>query len=94
MNISKILYKWDRDREKISILTKRVDEYKKAINSEMNKSGKEILENDDFSCVRRKITREYISKETVPSEIFQKYKTKTRFETITLKKKGGNQKER
>ena len=85
--MDEILEKWYDTKEKISLLEKKLEKYKSAIASEMNKKDVDKLSSDNFSITRRRNTRTYMSKDNVPEDIWKKYSVKCSYESFFLKKK-------
>ena len=85
--MEKILEKWDDSKKKVEILEKRIAKYKAEVSKEMNKRGVEKLDVGDYSVSRRRNTRAFLSKESVPEDVWTKYSTKCSYDAFYLKKK-------
>lgn len=86
-NVSRTLEKWYRAKEKLGKLEEEIKEYKRQIGREMNENNKESLESSEYKVTRRRNTRTYISKESVPKEIWDKYKVRCGFDCYYLVRK-------
>jgi hypothetical protein len=84
----KILEKWYVAKEKIAILTERIESYKKDIEREMRKTGENVLKGGGYTITKKTITKRYVSKDCLPEEIFNKYAVKTQYDSYYLSKKG------
>lgn len=83
----RILTKWHESKEKISILKERLAKYKAIIGKEMNKRNVDKMGAGGFTVSRRRNTKTYLSKESVPETIWKEYATKCSFDVFTLVKK-------
>ena len=84
--MEKILEKWDTAREKMGILEEKIKKYKEEVEQEMNRRGATKLSIGKYTVTKRKSTRGYLSKETVPSDIWQKYSTRCSYDAFFLTK--------
>lgn len=86
-SISDLLRKWYEDKKRLQDLEKRIDKYKEKIAREMNRKETDKLTGRDFSVTRRKNTRSYVTKDTLPAELWKQYATKCSYESYFLVKK-------
>lgn len=87
MNIDETLSKWYEAKEKMEILKDKIEKYRNIILYEMEKQGISKLDNKEYSVCRRKMSRSYVSKDTLPSDIWKKYACHVKYDTFTIKKK-------
>lgn len=87
MNIDTLLEKWDSAKKEKSVLEKDCERYKDAIERYMNKKDKDIISGENFIVSRRTNTRQQISKQNVPPEIWERYCTRYTYKSYHLKKK-------
>ena len=71
MDIENILRKWDESRKKVEILEEKLKKYKSIIAKEMNKKEIDRLSAGGYTVTRRRNTRSYLSKDSVPKEIWK-----------------------
>jgi hypothetical protein len=81
-----ILEKWYNAKQELKELENQIEKYKRKIEKELNKEQVEKLSFDDYSVSRKRMSRSYISKESVPKEIWDKYKVTCHFDTYYVKK--------
>ena len=85
-DIDTILEKWYEGKEKIAMLQKRMESYKKYIERRMNKSGQNQIRTSKYFAMREIRSRSYISKKSIPKELWDKYSHKCEYYTYSLKK--------
>ena len=73
MDIDSVFKKWDEAKKKKAEAEKECDMYKDAVEKYMSKKEKNTIEGTYYKCQKRSITREHLSKDMVPSDIWQKY---------------------
>jgi len=81
-----ILDKWYKSKEKLSKLEKKIEKYKKNISFIMDKQKVNTLSTDKYKITRRKNTRTYLSKESVPENIWREYSTRSNYDSFFLNK--------
>lgn len=97
-DIHSTIEKWLELREKLEEYTKRVEKYRDLVESYMVESGSsELTHTDKTSGQEWRVTlssssRESLSKNDIPSEIWEKYCKASRFRTlrVTRVKKSGS----
>lgn len=72
-----ILEKWFDAKQKIQILEERIERYKKIIGKRMDNQHVNKIKDGSYSVERRNISRKYISKENMPSDLWQRYAKQT-----------------
>lgn len=87
MNIDTLLEKWDSAKKEKSMLEKDCERYKDAIERYMNKKDKDIISGENFIVSRRTNTRQQLSKQNVPPELWERYCTRYTYKSYHLKKK-------
>jgi hypothetical protein len=83
-DIEILLIKWHDAKEKIAELQKRVEKYKKLADKIMDVKGEDVVVTNDFTLRRRDMTRTTITKQDVPSDIWNEYCHKCTFKTYYL----------
>ena len=85
-DIGSILHKWHEAKEKLALLEDKVNKYKLAISKEMNSKGVDKITGGGYVVSRRRNTRSYLSKESVPENIWKEYATKCSYDAFFLVK--------
>ena len=86
MDIATTLEKWYEAKEKMSILEKKIQKYKDDIAKEMKKQGVKTISENGYIVQKRNMTKTYLSKDSVPTEIWKKYSTQSNYDCFVLKK--------
>lgn len=86
MDIADTLTKWNDAKRKIQILEERIDKYKSAVTKEMNRKEVDKLSANGFTVTRRRQTKTYLSKDSVPANIWNEYATKCSYDVFLLSK--------
>lgn len=76
MDLDTILQKWNDAKKQKNLYEKECEEYKGAVERYMNKKGKNIIQGKNYIVSRRSNTRENLSKQNVPPEIWNQYSTR------------------
>ena len=87
MDIDTILEKWDSAKKEKSKLEKECEMYKKAVERYMNKKEKNIVLGKIYKITRRSNTRQQLSKQNVPKEIWDRYSNRFTYFSYHLKRK-------
>ncbi len=87
MNLEMVLEKWYNAKEKLAILEKKIEKYKQTISSEMNKKNLDKLVAGSYTISRSRASRTYVTKESMPVNLWNEYSTKCSFDTYRLAKK-------
>ena len=90
MDLNTILQKWNVAKKQKNLYEKECEEYKGAIERYMNKKGKNIIQGKNYIVSRRSNTRHHLSKQTVPSEIWDQYSTKFSYMSYHIEKRKNN----
>lgn len=85
-NLDTILEKWQSAKKKISILEDKIEKYKKHISKTMYSQETVHLSGETYTVEKRKNTRNYLSKDSVPKEIWEKYKITSTYDSFVIKK--------
>lgn len=85
MDIDTILEKWDDAKKRKVSIEKECDMYKDAVERYLNKKDKNTLSGKYYSVSRRSNTRQQLSKQSVPLEIWEKYATRVTYMSYYLK---------
>jgi len=86
-DLAEMLKKWHEAKDKMDLLEGKIKKYKLAVLHEMNRKNVDKLEAGGFTVTRRRNTRSYLSKDSVPSEIWKEYSTRTSYDAFFLVKK-------
>lgn len=86
MDIENTLRKWDEARKKIEILEEKLKKYKTEIAKEMNRKDVDRLSAGGYTVTRRRNTRSYLSKDSVPADIWKEYSTRSSYDAFFLNK--------
>jgi hypothetical protein len=86
-DIGTILQKWHEAKKKAAILDQKIKKYKLQIAKEMNRREMDKLSGNGYSISRRRNTRTYVTKESVPSSIWNQYSTRCSYDSFHLVKK-------
>lgn len=87
MDIDTILEKWDIAKKRKADLEKDCEKYKGAVERYMNKKGKDSVSSKYYTVTRRSNTRQQLSKQRVPPEIWDRYANRFTYTSYHLKKK-------
>jgi hypothetical protein len=86
-DIEKDIEKYIHIKEELSLLEKKAEKYKERIDKYMNDNNILKIDNNKSFVSRRLTSRNTISKQNVPKDIFEKYSTKTSYYVYNFKKK-------
>jgi hypothetical protein len=86
MNLSQILYNWNLAKKKADEIEDEINRYKKLIAKEMNSREVNKLSEGGFTVSRRRISKSYLTKDSVPVDIWNRYSTKCAFDAYFLTK--------
>ncbi len=84
MNIGQILKDWNYAKKRLDEIEEEISKYKKLIAKEMNAREVNKLSEAGYSVSRRRITKSYLTKDSVPSDIWNRYSTKCSFDAFFL----------
>ena len=87
MNIDTLLEKWDFAKKEKSEKEKECERYKDAIERYMSKKDKNTINGQNFIVSKRSNTRQQLSKQNVPVDIWDRYSTRYTYTSFHLKKK-------
>lgn len=87
MDIKTAVKKWHKSKEKLEKLEEKIKTYKLIVSKELDRSGKDKLEVGDFTISRRRNTRTYLTKDSVPDTIWKEYSTRCSYDAYFLVKK-------
>lgn len=88
--MDEVLEKWYETKEKIESLKEKLEKYRNLVIYEMEKKGDNKVENKVYVAQRKKMKKNYVSKDSLPSDIWKKYSISVNYETITIRKKKNN----
>lgn len=87
MDINSLLEKWKECKYQKALLEKKCEKYRKSISQHMDKKGTNQLDSKNYIVTRKNNTRQQLSKQNTPLDIWEKYATRFSYETIHIKKK-------
>lgn len=82
--IPDLLEKWHDTKQQIIQLEAECDRYKRAVGKLMDKSGNESLKSKFYTVKRRNISKQTLTKNSVPSDIWTKYAKDSTFTAYYL----------
>lgn len=83
-NIGKILHKWYEAKQELNKLEEKINKYKVQITKEMNARDTDTISANGYKVSRRRNTRTYVSKESLPPELWKQYSTRSSFDAFFL----------
>jgi hypothetical protein len=86
MKTDKILRKWYKAKEKVKILEEKIQKYKTEISREMNRQECDKFSNGGYTVSRRRNTKTYINKESIPVNLWKEYSTQCSYDSFHLVK--------
>jgi hypothetical protein len=86
-DIDELLKKWYETKQEISLLEAKCEKYKKYADKIMKDTNNTIISNSYYTLQRKEMSRSSVSKKNMPSELWNKYCTKSTFNTYNLTKK-------
>lgn len=87
MDIGKTLHKWHEAKQKLAILEEKIKKYKLEITREMNQKDTDKISGGGYTVTRRRNTRTYITKESVPTSLWKEYSTRCNYDAYYLVRK-------
>ena len=87
MDIDTILQKWDHAKKQKALYEKECDKYKDAVERYMNKKDKESINGNYYTVTRRSNTRQTMSKDNTPIDIWNRYSNRFTYKSYYLKER-------
>lgn len=87
MDIDTILEKWELSKQRKADAEKECEKYKEAVERYMNRKGKDSVSSKYYTVTRRTNTRQQLSKQRVPPDIWEMYANRFTYTSYHLKKK-------
>lgn len=84
IDIDDLLSNWYKTKQEITLLEQKCEKYKKVAEKIMSQKEKDVLKSDSYSLKKIDIVRSTISKNDVPSDIWDKYSKKTSYSSYYL----------
>lgn len=84
--MEEILEKWYDSKKKLEEYEEKIKKYKCEIIKQMNKLGKDKISTNNFTVSRRRNIKRYLSKESVPVDLWNKYSIQCNYDSFFLKK--------
>ena len=85
-DIDNLLSKWYETKEEIALLENKCIKYKKLADKIMNDSEKNTIANSKYSLQRKQISKSTLSKNDVPSDLWDKYSKRTSYSAFYISK--------
>lgn len=85
-DIDNLLASWADAKEQISSLEHTIEKYKRLATRILNKNNTEQINNNTFTLRRRHISKRTVSKQDLPSDIWNQYSKQTEFTAFYLSK--------
>ena len=85
MDINNVLQKWNHSKKQKTFYDKECDRYKDAVERYMNRKDKESISGSCFTVTRRSNTRQTMSKDNTPADIWNRYSNKFTYKSYYLK---------
>lgn len=85
IDISILMSKWDETRKQIAELETKLEKYKKVATKLMDKNGTNELKDNNFSLSRKNITRETLTKNDLPIDIWNRYSKRCTYQSFYLR---------
>lgn len=79
--------KWFEAKEKLRIIEDKIERYKQAFIRALNAKNEDRLVEGGFVVSRRRITKTYVSKETLPSDVWKQYATTCNYDMLLLSRR-------
>lgn len=86
MDVDDVLQNWWEAKKKVEKLNLKVEKYKKAVDTLMERKETKTITGKEFTVQKRNGARTYITKNNVPSDIWTKYATRCTYESFYLTK--------
>ena len=86
MDINDVLQKWDKAKKQKALAEKECERYKDAVDRYMNKKEKDSINGEYYTITRRSTTRQTMSKDNTPIDIWNKFSNRFTYKTYYLKK--------
>ena len=87
MDIDTILEKWDNAKKQNALYEKECERYKDAVQRYMKKKNINKINGTSYTVSKRSNTRQQLSKQSVPPDIWDRYSTRITYDTYYLKEK-------
>jgi len=84
MDIDKTLHKWYEAKKELDALEKKIAKYKLEIGKEMNRKETDKLSAGGYTVSRRRNTRSYITRDSVPANLWKEYATRCNYDAYYL----------
>lgn len=86
-DLNKVIEKWEEAKNNLKIIEEKIDKYKAYINKKMNEKGTDSIDTENYNVSRQRASRTYMSKDRVPTELWNKYSVKTSYDIFRVKKR-------
>jgi hypothetical protein len=86
ISIPHTLRKWYETKQELDRLEKLLQKYKSIIVKELNTQGKDRVSSSEYVVSRRRQTKTYLSKDSVPLDVWNKYSVRTYYDVLVIKR--------
>lgn len=86
MDINTLLEKWYSDKKKVEKLNSKITKYKKAIDKLMATQKTDRIIGKIYSVSKRSNTRTYMTKSSIPINLWNQYSSRCTYDSYHLKK--------
>ena len=89
-NVSSLLKEWNDIKNHLKHLQHQDEHYRQEVQHIMNERNTNILKSRDFMCKRSTRSRESMSKNHVPRQIWNEYAIQTEYNVLSLTERHGS----
>lgn len=83
-DLERILSKWDDAKKKLENIEQEISTYKLKVTKEMNSKDTDKISTDNYTVIRRRNTRAYVTKDNLPEDIWKKYSTRCSYDAFYI----------
>ena len=85
MSLSQLLDAWAQAKEDKTVAERKCQKYRQAVAQYMSNRETDLVETERYEVARRSTTRQSVARKDVPPEIWERYSTRSTYDTYTLK---------
>lgn len=85
--VENLLQDWYDLKEKISRANRKLDSIKDRVKRIMKTNDETILESNYYQAKLKEGRREFISEKRIPKDVWERYKSVTKYEMLTISKR-------
>jgi hypothetical protein len=83
---SELLQRWNSAKKDLVEVEARIEKYKKLAKKIMSKTGSNVIESSSYTLNRQEISRNSLSKNDVPKDIWDRYSKSSSYDAYYLRK--------